>query len=380
MPVVGSDPVQGAVAAEEEEAAWDVEGDNVVDTPLSLRGPEEFLLLRAPGDDAEDAHNGNVDAGGGSAATAPSLVQSRPKRAAATRIHTFEAGESDEESDSNDPPWDGSDPPRNEQQRTRGSRSSPAAATPTAASSEPSAAERRRKLRPDSVMETVLRRAHVQTPLPDVKALSSAHALYDIDGYGLEFHGEGALKALEDKLFGRMPIHSIGAEWAKNRMLYDPDRFAMVGLSQPEKRWGMGLCVSRNAWGFSLADVGQAVIMPPGAPHAGERVKCTVTLVDAGCQAMHTFLSDESKGEHYCIKGLKRLDPGSHAIWRPHPQVMMYKLVHAAANLGLSVKIFDFGQKAKCAHPRPRSCECVACGIPLSPRVCVSSFLMMRQA
>ena len=53
-------------------------------------------------------------------------------------------------------------------------------------------------------------------------------------------------------------------------------------------------------------------------------------------------------GQHDRVKGLRRLDPGSHGVWEEHLPVMLYKIIEAARRCDLGVLIFDVAQKSRC--------------------------------
>lgn len=196
----------------------------------------------------------------------------------------------------------------------------------------------------------------------DVIALAHADLRFDIDGYSNIYRSEAVLRELE-RVTGdlRIPIHPIGADFAKQRMLYDPARFAMIGLAQPESRRGMGIAIERNKHGWSLDELGMHV------DYMGFLTAVlTAEMVDTGLDKVHKFLTVEADGQHYAAKGLQRLDFGSHGVWVPHSSVMFYKLIQAAVHCELAIVIFDFGQKAMCAaashHPHIPLTALHACG------------------
>ena len=83
-----------------------------------------------------------------------------------------------------------------------------------------------------------------------------------------------------------------------------------------------------------------------GAP-TGMTTQLTKEMVDEGLTAMHMQLSMNSSN-HYKIKGLHRLPPGSHGVWERHDKVPVYKITSAASICGLAVLLVEFGQKAAC--------------------------------
>ena len=86
-----------------------------------------------------------------------------------------------------------------------------------------------------------------------LEMLSSLMERYDVDAYSLLFEGETALEALDAALSGeRHPIDPLGTDYAKQRGLYEPNTFAMVGLAQPKERLGMGICLARNRCAVSI--------------------------------------------------------------------------------------------------------------------------------
>ena len=81
-----------------------------------------------------------------------------------------------------------------------------------------------------------------------IEALSQLVKRVDCDGFSAIYR-DGALEALEDTLGGaRHSIDPIGAEYAKQRGMYDPASHAMVGLASPRERMGMGICLERNRY------------------------------------------------------------------------------------------------------------------------------------
>ena len=74
--------------------------------------------------------------------------------------------------------------------------------------------------------------------------------------------------------------------------------------------------------------------------------------MDSGLADVHKWLSQS--GHHFGIKALTQLLPGSHGVWEKHAPIMPYKLVIAAKECGLSLLMFEFGQKSACvASPHP---------------------------
>lgn len=88
----------------------------------------------------------------------------------------------------------------------------------------------------------------------------------------------------------------------------------------------------------------------------GGRAKLTPAMADEGLDAVTALLDDATHGHHFAVKGIAALREkhGSHGVWgvqkngRPK-MVMLYKILHAAKRCELSVIVFDFGQKARCA-------------------------------
>jgi hypothetical protein len=174
----------------------------------------------------------------------------------------------------------------------------------------------------------------------DLTDLAVNDKQFDNDGFAAEFCNEG-LNKLAKIMVGRHAIHPLGAEGAKNRMLYDPARYAMIGLQRPERRQGVGLAVARNHCQHSLDDIGKLVILS-----SGESVTLTVEMVDDGLEELHAYLRRPMGGQGFTQKTLKRLAPGSHAVWEIHPPIMIAKLLRAAHACQLSVILFDIGLKA----------------------------------
>ena len=135
----------------------------------------------------------------------------------------------------------------------------------------------------------------------------------------------------------RHAIHPLGAEWAKNRGLYDPAIWAMVGFSQPEVRRGMAVLIKRNEYaedGFDLTKVGTRV----RHPDEGGDVYLTAEMVDAGLEMLHTELRSYAAHQHG-VRSLRRCPAGSHGVWEVHLPVALYKILEAAAKVGLEVLI-----------------------------------------
>ena len=82
-------------------------------------------------------------------------------------------------------------------------------------------------------------------------------------------------------------------------MLYDPDIFAMVGLSSPMQRQGLGVCLQRNRRSFLLAEVGKEVDAGGGVP-----LVLTSAMVDEGLDEVTALLDNTSEGNHFAIEGL----------------------------------------------------------------------------
>ena len=72
----------------------------------------------------------------------------------------------------------------------------------------------------------------VEAGYPNLDALADADKRFDIDGFSIIFRGETMQRDLERATGDlRIPIHPIGADLAKQRMLYDPARFATVSYT-----------------------------------------------------------------------------------------------------------------------------------------------------
>ena len=85
--------------------------------------------------------------------------------------------------------------------------------------------------------------------LSGVAKLASQEHRVDVDGFSAVFVTDDALDALDATLGGaRHAVDPIGAEYAKQRGLYDPDTLAMMGLASPRERLGMGVCIERNKY------------------------------------------------------------------------------------------------------------------------------------
>ena len=157
-------------------------------------------------------------AAGGEASTA---AQARPRRPSAQRSYECESHESDD-SDRSDGSVgsDGSD-----------TTPKPAATSTTAASRSPAI------LNPQAACLM----ADSGGGIANLAALADDDARYDIDGYSCIYRGEAMLDALERAMGDlRIPIDPIGADLAQPRNLYTPSRWAVVGMTQPEVRRGMG--------------------------------------------------------------------------------------------------------------------------------------------
>lgn len=331
-----------------------IAGSAAIEAPLRLRGPEATLHLRAPG----DAPLGGEAGGGGSTSQEESsalpISKTKPKReTVAKRVATYDEHGSSE-SDSSEHSSD-DEATRERERSPQSSNASTSPSAPARASDVMAPRWARSRLPQMSTMGSLIADGtkHLEQGqrITSLEQLRSADTLYDIDGYCAVFAGDTALDAVLHRLDGsRRPIHPIGAEWAEARQLYDPNTFAVASLSQPERRHGSIWCISRNKYNLSLKDVGKQITMPLELPGGGTTVTCTTELVDSGLHAMHRSLTDESRGHHFSVKGLERLEAGSHGIWCTHNQIMEYKLVAAVKHCGLKLLICDFGQKSKCVR------------------------------
>ena len=296
-----------------------------------LRSPRASPVLALP---APGVEGGGDDTDPAAAAAASSAVLQRSRREQAYRQYECESRSSSSESAEGDADTSPARPP---------------AAQPK---------------KPPSLV-SMANGLFVEAGYPNLDALADADKRFDIDGFSIIFRGETMQRDLERATGDlRIPIHPIGADLAKQRMLYDPARFAMVGLAQPERRLGMGIAIERNRGGLSLDDVGTQVDLGG----LWGRTSLTADLVDGGLNQVHKFLTVEADGQHFAAKGLERLDAGSHGVWAPHSSFMFYKLVEATVRCDLAILIFDFGQKAMCAALHPP-----ALPRPLSPPFALSA-------
>lgn len=250
---VRGDAVEGSTArlgldsgAEDEEAGLPLEWDGVAQ----------------PAAEGDSGGSGGPSSGGGDT----SRRQREAAKAAVRQVHTYEFdGEEDSGSDHE---WDQSE--HAAPQVRRGAR----VRTASARSSDTP----RENLDSFGGIGSLLRNPMV---LGTVSLVAQDYKLYDIDAFAAEYRDAVAAGLFSETLGGNThPIHPLGAEWAKQRGLYDDDRFAMAGLSQPEKRRGLGVLLGRNKYGYSRADVGKMVPDPEGGDGL---VRLTYELVGMQC-------------------------------------------------------------------------------------------------